>query len=245
MTYTRDDETPRREVKPGLFNSMIRFKPDVTVLGVPYDRTSSFGKGASDGPTAIHHCLAEQIETYDPLHDVDMTDMVTAAYEDVPGLDRMSPAEMVAAVTYAYDRILDAGSFPLIIGGDHSVSNGAFLSLAKGVDAAQVTILHIDAHLDLRDDDGDFRPFPYGKFSHASVMRRAADLGFRFCHVGVRAFCKEEIGFARENGHTVHAWVNGWPREEDMQRLVVDIPTKLVYLSIDVDGLDPSVVPGT
>lgn len=238
---------------------------DVILLGAPYDGTSSFGKGANNGPKAIIYCLNSQIEFFDPLTQTSPSEVTRIAYCDLewnnPVADTNNrvvytgkPEKMVKKIKETYRHILDKNPhvFPILLGGEHTVSTGAFAALATptpGSTPSDITIVAIDAHFDLRDDDSDYNENPFGKFVHSSVMRRALDLGFNTVHVGVRAFSKEEFDFAKAKKLPVFFWL---PHPTSFMltlpspfSIIAAIPTRKVYLSIDIDGMDPGFMPAT
>ena len=210
----------------------------VVLLAAPYDRTSSFRKGADGGPAAIRDCLDAQLEIYDRVSDSSPALERRIAWVDVPGLEHLEPAAMVerlGAVYRSYDR-----SFRILIGGEHSVSNAAFRAFAER--AAEITVLQIDAHADLREDDGDYNPRPWGRYAHCSVMRRAHELGYPLVQVGIRAYAAAERALFGDPRITVFEWGRATP---EIERIVAAIPTEQVYLTLDVDGIDPSCMPAT
>ena len=134
--------------------------------------------------------------------------------------------------------VLDAGGFPLILGGDHAVTIGPARAVAERFPDA--CVLQVDAHLDLRDEWNGSR------HNHACVMRRVADEArLPFVQVGIRSFSPEEHRYVVENrlepvyAHHIDPIDNRWIED------VVSRLSPRVYLTIDLDGLDPSVVPGT
>jgi len=126
---------------------------------------------------------------------------------------------MVERVAEEYRR--HAPRLRILLGGEHSVSNGAFLGLAGRPE--QTTILQIDAHADLRQDDSDYNDAPHGPYAHCSVMRRAHDLGFHIVQVGIRAYSDEERRLFDDPRITVFEW---GPRPASMEEIVAAIPTK-------------------
>jgi len=117
------------------------------------------------------------------------------------------------------------------------------MALAARENAKDITVCQIDAHLDLRPDDADYNDNPHGKYSHCTPMRRAYDLGFKCVHIGARAYSREEMDFARKNGHKVFEW--GKCPVPPVEDIVKAITTDKVYLSLDVDGIDPAHMPAT
>ena len=218
-------------------------KADVVLLGANYDRTSSFGKGADKGPQAVVEAAKKQLEFYDRITGFEPPDTLKICYLDLGDLNNLSAEEMIEKVESAYRPLLSEGRFVVMLGGEHSVSNGAFRAWAELGGVGDITILQIDAHLDLREDDSDFEDPPHGRYSHCTVMRRAADLGFPAVQVGIRIYAKEEMDFARQKGLTVFEWGRG--KVPEISDILASISTDKVYLSVDVDGIDPAYMPAT
>jgi len=219
-------------------------KANIVLLCAPYDRTASFRKGAVNGPAAIVSSLKYQMETYDRVTESMPSPSRKVALRELKYLNRCSPAAMVARVKREYAQLLDHGAFVLLLGGEHSVSTGAFQALASRRDARQITVCQIDAHFDLRPDDSDYSvAAPHGIYAHSTPMRRAHELGFKCVHIGVRAYAKSEMDYARRNGHAVFEWGKG--AAPDPAEIIRTIPTDQVYLTVDVDGIDPAHMPAT
>jgi agmatinase len=202
------------------------------VLPVPYEKSVSYGGGTALGPKAILKA-SWQLEEWDgkskPCDDGIFT---------CPTIDcTVDPEQVIENIAAATQKIIEQGGMPVVFGGEHTVTYGVL----KGLKAAGVEdfgIVQIDAHADLREAyDGD-------PLSHASVMKRAVDMGIPLYQLGIRAFCEEEKGYREEFG--VHY--------QDADELVpnnitsIDLPKdfpKKVFFTVDVDGLDPSVFPST
>lgn len=202
------------------------------VIPVPLERTVSYGSGTANGPAAI-------IEASNEL------ERITGHAEPcVEGIFTEEPVECDAPLPDIMDRIAQrtetavrAGKIPVTLGGEHSLSYGAVMGVARGLNQP-VGVVQIDAHADLRN------AYQGEKHSHASVMHMLAEEGVRLAQFGVRAFSTEEAK-SRLKNHVFHV---------DAEELVtgnihaVDLPEdfpKLVYVSFDVDGLDPSQMPAT
>jgi agmatinase len=221
-----------------LINCSDPAEADVVLLGVPFDGTSSFGKGADRGPEAIKACLDTQIEFYERVSQSSPVEELQIAYVPVTCSTSMSPGEMVEHVAAAYGRY--DGKLRVILGGEHSVTNGALLHFAA--EAPSVTVVQIDAHADLRIDDSDYSDSPAGDFAHCSVMRRAYEHGYKLVQIGIRAYSADEMALFREPGIRVFEWGG---QEPSIGEIIAAIPTEKVYLTIDADGLDPAHMPAT
>ena len=200
------------------------------LLGVPYDGTSTFVKGADKGPQAILDA-SDSLELYDIQYDIDASK--AGVYTDHYDYDLSTPEAMVQSVYGRVSHFLDMGKRVAMVGGEHSVSVGAIRAMSERY--PDLTVLQIDAHADLRDE---YHGSPY---NHACVMRRAQEYA-RVVQVGIRNVCEEEqCNIVSENIFYAHNIVGrtGW-EDEVVARL-----TDNVYISFDLDGLDPSILPAT
>ncbi len=198
--------------------------PVPTIVGVPYDATSSFRKGSRWGPAAIRHA-SDSIETFSALLDRDLEDVpfVDSGDLDLEGLD---PAAMVRAVR----RHLGPG-LPFILGGEHTITLGAVQALAAR--HHDLAVIQWDAHTDLR------ATYEGREVGHATVMRRILEGGVPLVQLGIRAGTREEFTLARDRSLHISRGVSlPDPLLESLRR-------RPLYLSLDVDVLDPSVAPGT
>lgn len=200
------------------------------LLSVPYDGTSTFVKGADKGPQAILNA-SDSLELYDIQYDIDASK--AGVYTDHHDYDLSTPEAMVKSVYGRVSHFLDMGKRVAMVGGEHSVSVGAIRAMSERF--PDLTVLQIDAHADLRDE---YHGSPY---NHACVMRRAQECA-RVVQVGIRSVCEEEqCNIVPENIFYAHNIVGrtGWEDE------VVERLTGNVYISFDLDGLDPSILPAT
>lgn len=200
------------------------------LLSVPYDGTSTFVKGADKGPQAILDA-SDSLELYDIQYDIDVSK--AGVYTDHHEYNLSTPEAMVKSVYGRVSHFLDMGKRVAMVGGEHSVSVGAIRAMSERF--PDLTVLQIDAHADLRDE---YHGSPY---NHACVMRRAQECA-RVVQVGIRSVCEEEqCNIVPENIFYAHNIVGrtGWEDE------VVERLTGNVYISFDLDGLDPSILPAT
>lgn len=202
----------------------------VVILPVPYDATSTWIRGADRGPDAILEASAN-MELFDiqTNREVYLDGIHTA---DPVGLTG-DPEIMVEEVQRAVAGILADQKFPVIIGGNHSVSIGAVRACAK--QSGRITVLQLDAHTDLRPEyDGS-------PLSHACIMARAAEVA-GIVQVGIRSMCTEELPFLQPGrifyAHEIAGNTEWW---ETVDRLL----SGPVYITIDLDVFDPSVMPST
>ncbi len=225
-----------------IINTKDPKQADAHIISAPYDATASFHKGTAEGPKKVIECLNTQIEFWDKRYHVESTELVKIAHTEISGLAKMDPAEAHAAVV----KMCSESTAPLtfLLGGEHSMSFGALKALSKKIDPRDVTIFQIDAHCDLRKDDSDYNDTDPTEFAHSAVMRRAHEMGYSLVQVGIRAYSKDECDyFSSFKNIKVFEW-NG-EKVPSIQKVVSAIKTKMVYISIDVDGIDPAYMPGT
>ncbi|MBO5373435.1 MAG: agmatinase [Lachnospiraceae bacterium] len=204
---------------------------DLVLFGAPYDSTTSYRPGTRYGSSAIRH-ESFGLETYSPYQDEDLSDYKIFDSGDLE-LCFGSPEAALMDIENRTNIILQDKKFPLLIGGEHLVTLGAFRAALKKY--PNLHIIHFDAHTDLRDD------YLGAKLSHACVIRRCHDfIGdgkiHQFC---IRSGEREEFQFA--NAHTDLHKFNFAGLTETIKQLG-DVP---VYFTIDLDCLDPSAFPGT
>jgi agmatinase len=208
------------------------------ILPVPYEGTVSYGGGTGSGPSAIIEA-SRYIELYDQELDNEPYEVGIATLPELH-LTGGGPTDAIAELREAYDALVDAapGKFILTLGGEHSISSAPILSWADRMKGKKLTVLQFDAHTDLRTE------YEGSEYSHAAVMHRVHK-NVELVAVGIRAITKEEMDLARasdnihiflaDNIHTGEAWM-----DDVMSKLTDD-----VYISFDIDGFDPSLVPST
>ncbi len=202
----------------------------VVIMPVPYDGTSTWIKGADKGPKALLDASAN-MELYDIETDSEVYKI--GIYTDAPITEDKTPDRMVEAVKARTLFLIDHGKFPVIIGGEHSVSIGTIQAHAQKY--INLTILQVDAHADLRDS------YEGSKYNHACVMARAKEL-CPIVQVGIRSMdVGEKNNLEPDKVYWAHNIINS---EEWMDR-AIDQLTENVYLTIDLDGFDPSILPST
>lgn len=206
----------------------------VVIFGAPFDSTTSYRPGARFGSAAIRH-ESYGLETYSPYLDRDLEDINVYDAGDLE-LPMGSAEKALNDISTITAEILDDGKLPLMMGGEHLVTLGAFREVLQRY--PDVHIIHFDAHADLRDQYLDVR------LSHACVMRRCHDLigDGRIHQFGIRSGERAEFDFARA-GHTdFHPFTF-----DGLDGVVAELASSQVpvYFTIDLDVLDPSVFPGT
>ena len=212
-------------------------KADYIVMGIPFDVTSTYRTGARFGPNAIRQASLN-IETYSFRTGIDVEDLKLHDLGDLhTSTDTKKTLERTALVI---KDLLDDQKTPAIIGGEHTVTLGVVKGL--GDEASKTAIVSFDAHLDLRNEFMDL------KLSHTTFMRRINEevKPGKIVEVGTRAVCKEELDYAKKAG--IEFFTAQQIRKEGNQRIAGQLKEKLaryrnVYLSVDMDVLDPAYVP--
>ncbi len=205
----------------------------IAILPVPYDGTSTWLKGADKGPQAILEA-SPNMEFYDIETDSEVFKQGIATLDMVT--ENTSPEAMAHEVEMRIDQILKDKKFPVLLGGEHSVSIGAFQAIAKHYDT--FSILQLDAHSDMRDE---YESSPY---NHACVMARGKDITPSIAQVGIRSTAIEE----KHNIDPDRIFYAHEIKESGDSTWMYEVSQKLhdhVYITIDLDVLDPAYMPST
>ncbi|MFS8892413.1 agmatinase [Synechococcus sp. R55.2] len=218
------------------------------LLPVPYEATTSYGKGTAKGPQALLQASA-YVEIYDEIRDrqpalhPDFSEEIsrywTAPPVELEGLGSSAQELAMAEIQRRAAEWVRPGRFLLSIGGEHSISGP--LIAAHLAHYPELHVLQIDAHCDLRDS------YEGSRYSHASAMARVVEqVGSRLTQVGIRSICAEDRQTIRERRlHTFFAHsLHTKPAQEWIPEVIATLGPQ-VYLTVDVDGLDPAVVPAT
>ena len=206
----------------------------VVLFGAPYDSTTSFRPGTRFGPAAMR---AESfgIETYSMFQDRDLAE--DAAVFDSGDLELPfgAPDRALDMIEARASETLDAGKIPFLLGGEHLVTLGSVRAVAKR--HPDLHIVHFDAHADLRED------YLGVKLSHACVLRRCHDIlgDGRIFQFGIRSGTRDERRFMLD-GHVTTELFSDTTLPEVIKKIGPDAP---VYLTVDLDVMDPSEFPGT
>ena len=206
----------------------------VVLFGAPYDSTTSFRPGTRFGPAAMR---AESfgIETYSMRQDRDLAE--DAAVFDSGDLELPfgAPDAALDMIESRASEILDAGKVPFLLGGEHLVTLGSVRAVAKRY--PDLHIVHFDAHADLRED------YLGVKLSHACVLRRCHDIlgDGRIFQFGIRSGTRDERQFMKD-GHVTTELFSDSTLPDVVKKIGPNAP---VYLTVDLDVIDPSEFPGT
>ncbi len=207
----------------------------VVIFPVAYEGTVSYGKGTGAGAMAIIDA-SRNLELYEEETDSEVYKIGIYTAEEFPSNE--TPEKMMEGIYQKSKALVSSGKFICMIGGEHSIS--APMIRAHAEKYHNLSVLQIDAHTDLRDNyDGTLH-------SHASVMSRVVkDMRIPSVQVGIRSISAEEARSLDENLPTKIFWAKDIVGQTDWVDEAVDSLTDNVYLTIDIDGLDPSLVPTT
>jgi agmatinase len=211
----------------------------VVIVPVPYEATVSYGKGTSKAPAAVLEA-SQQVELFDDELWIEPHKIGIYTHEAVL-MDPVVGAESPTAFQALHDvisPIIETGKFPISIGGEHSLSLGAIKACAKRY--PDLSILQIDAHGDLR------KSYDGNPYSHASVayhVYKALPQPL-ITQVGIRNISQEEANWLEEDKPNINIF---WARNQERWNFheIIHTLSDNVYLTIDVDGLDSSVMPST
>ncbi|MDO5114065.1 MAG: agmatinase [Planctomycetia bacterium] len=203
----------------------------IILFGAPFDSTTSYRPGSRFGSAAIRR-ESYGIETYSPYQNRDLAECAVLDCGDLE-LPFGDPSAALSVIETRTRTILDAEKIPFMLGGEHLVTLGAFRAVAEKY--PDVAIFHLDAHADLRED---YLGVP---LSHASVIRRCWEIvgDGRIFQFGIRSGDREEFRWGKEHVQTRMFDLQGW--EETLEKW----GEKPIYLTLDLDVLDPSIFPGT
>ncbi len=207
---------------------------DYVIVGIPYDRTSTYRSGSKFGPSAIREASLN-IETYSLRTNIDVEDLKIHDAGDLNVVDSME--ETLKRIKLSVEDVTCSGKIPILIGGEHTLTYAAIQAMGSNVG-----LISFDAHGDLRNEYMGLR------VSHATFMRRIAEsIGQkRILEVGVRALCKEEFQYINETNMTMIT--TQILRELGPERAAELVKAKTKeferkYITIDIDVLDPAFAP--
>ncbi|OKH13432.1 agmatinase [[Limnothrix rosea] IAM M-220] len=212
----------------------------VVILPIPYEVTTTYRKGCERGPAELLDA-SYQLEYYDdelrcePCFDLGI--FTHPAIADTRQHPDLSPEMMLQETSSTVKKLLDDNKFVIALGGEHAITTGMVQGFLDFYDEP-FTVVQIDAHADLR------QTFEGSEHNHACVMRRIMDLGLPSLPVAIRCLCKEEADLiAAKNIPVVWAWdIHQNPHW--IEAAIANIATEKVFLTIDLDGIDPSLIGG-
>lgn len=201
------------------------------ILGAPMDFTVSYRPGSRSGPQAIR-AASVGLEEYSMYVGKDLRDVPFFDAGDL-SLPFGNSARSLSLIQDGVDNIITDGKFPLLLGGEHLVSLGALQAAAKHY--PNLAVIHFDAHADLRTD------YMGEAHSHASVMYQAyRELGIELYQFGIRSATADEMAFATKHTHFYPFHVL-----EPLRTVVQTLANRPVYVTLDIDVVDPAFAPGT
>ena len=210
--------------------------PQVIVVPFGLEKTVSYGGGTKNGPKEIIKA-SHQVELFDE-------ELNKEPYKEI-GIKTLKPFSIKNKIESALDQlskinedILSSDKFPLVFGGEHSLTPGSIKPFAKKYD--EITLLHFDAHADLRES------YQGEKFSHASAIKRCLDYkNLKVVSFGIRNLSKEEMDFYNNNRDRIEIFWGKDKQTWDLSLLDKFFKNKNVYITFDVDGFDASIMPAT
>ncbi len=209
-------------------------KAKVVILPAPYDSTTSYKPGTRDGPHAIINA-SRYVEFYDEEAGKNFSEIGISTLDE---LEMVDDAEMMISRVYESAKaLLNDGKKIVLLGGEHSLTSGMVRAMHEK--HKNLTVLHIDAHADMADTNGE------SKWDHGCVARRCYELG-QVVLAGIRSLSQEQAEFIKKEkipifyAHDILAAGNDKWMDEAISKL-----SENVYITIDIDSLDPSIMPST
>jgi agmatinase len=217
------------DLPPELSGKDARF----VIVPVPYERTTSYGKGTANGPAAILEA-SQQVELYDDELRSEPAESGIASVDplDVDG----TPEEVLARLEETVAGIAEGGRVPIVIGGEHSITPAAVRGVRRH--RGEITVVQLDAHADLREEyDGT-------PLSHACAMARVRERN-PAVQVGIRSLSAPEAERIESEKLPVFFARDMYGNDDWMNKAIASVSTDDIYVTIDVDAFDPSVIPNT
>ncbi len=202
------------------------------LLGCPFDGTTTYQPGSRFAPTAIREA-SQSLESYSPIQKKDLSQISLCDLGDLE-LPFGNTPRILNLIEQAITRLLSDEKIPIVLGGEHLITLPIISAFREPY--PDLILVHLDAHTDLRDE------YLGEKLSHATVMRRVIELigNENLIQVGIRSGTQEEFAFASRIGCQYNT-----KNQQDLSTLQQKIKGKNIYISLDLDILDPSILPGT
>ncbi|MBI4546494.1 MAG: agmatinase [Ignavibacteriae bacterium] len=215
----------------------------IIILPIPYERTVSYGAGTRHGPSAILEA-SHFVEFYDEETRREVHKELGIATLQAVNLTKKKDEDILKQISYIVRTLLKRNKFIITLGGEHTITQAPISVFAETYE--DLSVLQIDAHSDLRME------YQGSKYSHACVMARVCEIidPHRLVQIGIRAQCIEEAMFIKEKGITTlysHEIREGRydHHGKDWTDTALEQLTEHVYVTFDVDGFDPSIMPAT
>ena len=217
-------------------DNKTKFKEKVVVVPFGLEKTVSYGGGTKNGPKEIIKA-SHQVELYDEELNYEPHKKI--------GIKTLKPFKIdkninkaLKKISLINENILNKKKFPLVLGGEHSITPGCIIPFTKKF--KNICLLHFDAHADLRES------YLGEKFSHASAIRRCLDFkNVSLISFGIRNISKGEIPFLKKNSKRINIFWAKDKKKWNLNTFKKMIKNKTVYLTFDVDGFDSSIMPAT
>ncbi len=215
-------------------------KSEIVIISAPYEHTVSYGGGTSKGPEAILNASA-YVEFYDDEFDRELCfDLGICTLEPI-NFAGATDDKALKILENQVTQVLDDNKFAVVLGGEHTISTAPIRAHFKKY--PEMTLLHFDAHSDLRDE------YEGSKFSHASFMARVMEFfpAEKLTQIGIRAQCIEEAEYIKKNNiNTFYASaIRRGLYGHNWQKKAVDTLGETIYITFDVDYFDPAIMPST
>ena len=217
-------------------DAVLKKSPKVVVVPFGLEKTVSYGGGTKNGPKEIIKA-SHQVELFDE-------ELKKEPYKEI-GIKTIKPFVIKKEIKKALEqlsninkKIIKEKKFPLVLGGEHSLTPGSIKPFVKKFD--HLTLLHFDAHADLRDS------YQGEKFSHASAIKRCLDFkNVNVVSFGIRNLSKSEMDFYKSHKDKIQIFWGKDKNNYDINEIEKIFKKKTVYITFDVDGFDSSVMPAT
>ncbi|MBD2021419.1 agmatinase [Leptolyngbya sp. FACHB-36] len=214
-------------------------KARVVILPIPYEATTTYRRGCENGPDAILDA-SQQVEYYDEELDREMWEVGIYTHDAIADTRerKVSSEDMLKSTQETVYKLAADGKFVISLGGEHSITTGIVEAYRQANPDESFTVVQIDAHGDLRHEyEGSIH-------NHACVMRRIVDMGLPTVQVGIRSICKEEADLIKDKQLAVFRAREIAVQPDWMERAWASIQTEKVFITIDLDGIDPTLIPG-
>jgi agmatinase len=213
---------------------------EVVILPIPYEATTTYRKGCERGPLALLEA-SDQLECYDDELDQETclnTKIFTEnSIADTRNNRLVSPQEMLEVTTETVARLISDGKFVIAVGGEHAITTGVVQAYVNRLNEA-FTVIQIDAHGDMR------YSYEGSLHNHACVMRRILEFNLPTLPIGIRSICQEEVELINKHNIPVFYARNILNDPNWIDKAIAKISTNKVFITIDLDGFDPSLIPG-
>lgn len=212
----------------------------VVILPIPYEATTTYRKGCENGPDALLDASVE-LEYYDEELERetcwDAQIYTHPSIADTRNGKLVSSEQMLNVTSQKVSELIGDGKFVISLGGEHSITTG-IVDAYRQASKEPFTVIQIDAH-------GDMRHEYLGSIhNHACIMRRVLDMGLPTLPIGIRSICKEEAELIKEKSIPV-VWAREIAKDQNwIEKAIANISTQKVFITIDVDGIDPALIPG-